>query len=190
MSWGYRFWAKCRSTSASAPPAMRGARQRFSTFRRPVRPCAQSAKTWCVVCHRLGPGKPPCQRCPCERKGLLAKSLGTAPGVARRKDRAARTLLVRTALSRWVPDRSVSQRSAATSAPREEAYFFFFLAFFLGAFLAAFFRFLATVRPPKKVSARSVSVTSKSQVCSERVLPETKPKSPRGKRYFVARGKL
>ena len=106
------------------------------------------------------------------------------PGVARRKGRAARTLLVRTALSRWVPDRFVSQRSAATSAPREEAYFFFFLAFFLGAFLAAFFRFLATVRPPKKVSARSVSVTSKSLVCSERVLPETKPKFLRAQALF------
>jgi hypothetical protein len=43
----------------------------------------------------------------------------------------------------------------------KEGYFFLaFLAFFLGAafFFAAFF--LATVHPPKKVSARSISVTS------------------------------
>jgi hypothetical protein len=36
---------------------------------------------------------------------------------------------------------------------------------------------LATVRPPKKMLARSVSVTSKSLDCSEPVLPEQKNQS-------------
>jgi hypothetical protein len=50
---------------------------------------------------------------------------------------------------------------ASSAGHGKEGYFFLaFLAFFLGAafFFAAFF--LATVHPPKKVSARSISVTS------------------------------
>jgi hypothetical protein len=65
-------------------------------------------------------------------------------------------------------------------------YFFFFFAaflwaFFLGAafFTAAFF-FLATVRPPKKVSARSVSVTSRSQLTSSESHPEQKHNANHG----------
>jgi hypothetical protein len=41
---------------------------------------------------------------------------------------------------------------------------------------AAFF-FLATVRPPKKVSARSASVTSKSRVTLSESCPEQKQRS-------------
>jgi hypothetical protein len=57
-----------------------------------------------------------------------------------------------------------------------EGYFFFllFLAFFLGAFFAAAFFFLATVRPPKRVSARFVLVTSWSRVNSRESHPEQK----------------
>ena len=57
---------------------------------------------------------------------------------------------------------------------REENYFFFFLRdFFLGAaFLAAaFFRFLATVRPPKKVFGKIRLGDLQVTISCERVPP-------------------
>ena len=138
----FRFWAKCRSTCASARWVTRDAAATTSTIRRPARACRRCARTWFVNLaqqpEQTGP-LPVAVRC--SRKGSLVEGFAVGASGRAKKTRAARTL--RSERLFLVVIRAAARVSGhgARGATSEEGYFFFFSAFFLGAFLAAAFFF-------------------------------------------------